>query len=192
MYAEKHPMQLLTDMKSAEQRESAAIDKSFEEVMNQIAIAKAFRCQIYRIHKYKSTACYFKSVMGYTKEEAKMVACPINQKCQIYDRFGVILSNLRDCPHVDIRKLSAKQLYDAFDEKWCISMNENLRGNTQVNNSAQCQALPYAEEDFSDFLTLIKQHPVYRSIDRSSQNNYGKREITALLLRTQKSLISGN
>ena len=49
----------------------------------------------------------------------------------------------------------------------------------------------YEEDDFADFVQMVKNHPVYHSIDTSQDNNYGKREVSALLLRTQKALFAG-
>ena len=79
----------------------------------------------------------------------------------------------------------------AFDSKWCVMYNEVLRDQTGHNDVAGVVDPGYSEEDFSNLLQVVKAHPVYHSIDKSRTNNFGKREITALLHRTQRALLSG-
>lgn len=191
IYVSKQPDALLSEMDDAKQRENEAIDKTFEEVLNQVAIYKAFRMQIYNVYKYKNTASFFKAIKGYSIQDAKKIAEKINHACKIYDRFGEILLNLQSCPHIDIRKLSVNQLNMAFDSKWCVMYNEVLRDQTGHNDVAGVVDPGYSEEDFSNLLQVVKAHPVYHSIDKSRTNNFGKREITALLHRTQRALLSG-
>ena len=80
----------MTELHAARNRENEALDKTFEEVLNQIAISKAFRLQIYNIYKYKNTASFLKAIQGYSVEDAKTTADKINKSCKIYDRFGYI------------------------------------------------------------------------------------------------------
>ena len=49
--------------------------------------------------------------------------------------------------------------------------------------------LVYEVEEFNDFLQMVKNHPVYHSIDTSRENNFGKRQISALLLLTQSAIL---
>ena len=191
IYVSKQPDALLNEIDDAKQRENEAIDKTFGEVPNQVAISKAFRMQIYNFINIRTLLHFFKSIKGYSRQDAKKVAEKINHGCKIYDRFGDILLNLQSCPHIDIRKLSVNQLYMAFDSKWCAMYNEVLRDQTGHNAVAGVVDPGYSEEDFSDLLQVVKAHPVYQSIDKSRTNNFGKREITALLHRTQLALLSG-
>ena len=138
----------------------------------------------------KNTASFFKSFKRLSRDDARKKAKKINQACKIYDRFDDILSNLKSCPHIDIRRLSLNQLNMAFDPKWCVMYNEVIR-EQRGDDVAGDIDLVYNERDFSEFLQLIKGHPVYRSINKSSTNNYGKREITALFHRPQRALLSG-
>ena len=188
VYASKQPGVLLNELEDAKQRENEALEKTFEEVLNQVAISKAFRLQIYNLFRYKNTASFFKAILGYNKEDAKKNADKINRACKIYDHFNTILINLQLCPHIDIRKLSVNQLHMAFHSKWCVMHNEVLREQTRARGDDFDTG--YDEEDFSNFLEVVKSHPVYQSIDKSRTNNYGQREIAALLHRTQKALRS--
>ena len=61
-------------------------------------------------------------------------------------------------------------------------------GNEKMNRIVE---KVYEEEDFADFLQVVKYHPVYQAIDRSGENNYGRREISALFVRAQNALMSG-
>ena len=188
-HTNKQPDALLLAIDEAKDRENEAINLTFEAVLNQVAISKAFRLQIYKLFHYKNTASYFKAIKGFTKEEAKKVADPINRACKIFDRFDDILKNLQSCPHIDIRKLSVNQLSLAFDPQWCIIYNEALR---EQKGGTDADFVPaYSEDDFWDFIQVVKSHPVYRSIDRSRNNNYGKKEVAALLHRAQGTILSG-
>ena len=189
LYTEKLPDVLWNELAVSKHREIVAIETAFTEVLNQICISKAFRLQIYHVFRYKNTACYFKSIKGDTKEEAAKKAKIINTECKIYDNFNLILSNLSCCKSIDIKRLSVNQLYLSIDSNWCQMYNEM---QSDRENKQAVANLVYEEEDFKDFLQMVKNHPVYHSIDTSRENNYGKREVSALLLRTQKSLLWQN
>ena len=46
IYVSKHPDVLLQEIDAATQRENNAVDKAFEDVLNQVATSKAFRRKI--------------------------------------------------------------------------------------------------------------------------------------------------
>ena len=125
IYVLKQPDALLEEIDAATQRENHAVDKAFEEVLNQVAISKAFRRQIYNVYRYKNTASFFKSIKGLSRDDARKKANAINRGCKIYDRFADILSNLKSCPHIDIRRMSLNQLNMAFDSKWCVMVQRS-------------------------------------------------------------------
>lgn len=155
----KQPDELLIAIDEAKDRENETINLTFEAVLNQVAISKAFRLQIYKIFHYKNTASYFKAIKGYTKEEAKNVADPINRACKIFDRFNDIHKNLQSCPHIDIRKLSVNQLSLAFDPQWCIIYNEALR---EQRGCTVADFVPdYSEDDFWDFIVTCSAFPPF-------------------------------
>ena len=188
LHSFKFPDTLLREITEAEKRENEAIELTFNEVLNQVAICKAFRTQLYNIYRYKNTASYFKQIKGYSKENAKIIAGKINGGSKIYDRFNAILVNLKPCSFVDIRKLSLNQLMLAFDPKWCLMHNEVLRNKIGRTDSNEFEP-DYSEDEFQDFLRVIKSHRVYLSIDKSGNNNYGRKEVTALMHRAQKTLL---
>lgn len=190
IYADKEPDFLLEEMNAARKRENESVEAAFAEVLNQISMSKAFRQQIYNLFKYKNTACFFKSVQGYSKEDSAEKANIINKESKIYDRFKDILVNLKQCPYINIKRLSVNQLYMALDGKWCHMYNEILR-DKKGQRGRQVVEKVYEEEDFADFLQVVKYHPVYQAIDRSGENNYGRREISALFVRAQNALMSG-
>ena len=181
---------MLEEMNAARKRENESVEAAFAEVLNQISMSKAFRQQIYNLFKYKNTACFFKSVQGYSKEDSAEKANIINKESKIYDRFKDILVNLKQCPYINIKRLSVNQLYMALDGKWCHMYNEILR-DKKGQRGRQVVEKVYEEEDFADFLQVVKYHPVYQAIDRSGENNYGRREISALFVRAQNALMSG-
>ena len=69
------------------------------------------------------------------------------------------------CQLVDIKRLSANQLHLAIDSKWCHVYNEMHRGRSNKPTH-----LDYDQADFDDLLRLVKDHPVYQSIDKSKEN----------------------
>ena len=97
--------------------------------------------------------------------------------------FDPILENLSECSLTDITGLSANQLCQARSKAWCFTYNEMQRGRS--NRPAE---LSYEEADYQDLLQTIKNHPVLHSIDRSVENSYGMREISALALRIGREL----
>ena len=182
----KLPEQLLRESSVSQNVEIACRKEAFKQVLKQIAIHKAFRQQIYAIYKYKNTACYFKSIEGggLNQAEAAKIAKPINRDSLTYDNFHRIFWNLQDCPTVDITTFSANMLYKALDPKWCHAYEEVMRERGNRPGIEQ-----YEEDDFQDFLQMARNHPVYTAIDKSAENNYGKRDVTALMLRVQKELL---
>ena len=180
------PDQLLQESSIAQNLEIASRSNAFKQVLKQIAIHKAFRQQIYAIYKYVNTACYFKSGEGggLSAAEARKIATPINRDSITYDNFHKIIWNLQDCRTVDITTFSANMLYKALDPKWCHAYEEVMRERGNRPGIEQ-----YEEDDFQDFLQVIRNHPVFTAIDKSAANNYGKRDVTALLLRAQKELL---
>ena len=179
-------------MVSARQREEEAKDLLFDEVLNQLALAKAFKDRIFQLHRYKNPASYFKGIHRYTAAEAKAKATPINMANNIFVNFDKILANLRHCHFIDIRKLSVNKLNEALDPNWCITYNEGQRERSHASTGQQQQQHAYDEADFWDLLRKIKGHPAYAAIDRSRNNNFGKSEIAALMNRMTKRLLDGN
>ena len=84
---------------------------------------------------------------------------------------------------LNVTGLSANQLCQARSKAWCFTYNEMQRGRS--NRPAE---LSYEEADYQDLLQTIKNHPVLHSIDRSVENSYGMREISALALRIGREL----
>ena len=116
--------------------------------------------------------------------EARKIATPINRDSITYDNFHKIIWNLQDCRTVDITTFSANMLYKALEPMWCHAYEEVMRERGNRPGIEQ-----YEEDDFQDFLQVIRNHPVFTAIDKSAANNYGKRDVTALLLRAQKELL---
>ena len=112
-----------------------------------------------------------------------MKAYKINRNASVYDNFHKILDNLSECNLIDITGLSANQLCQARNKAWCFTYNEMQRGRS--NRPAE---LSYEEADYQDLLQTIKNHPVLHSIDRSVENGYGMRDISALSLRIGREL----
>ena len=168
-----------------------ALDTTFAEVMNQIAISKAFKQQIYAVFRYTNTASYFKGILNFTQDEAKRVAKPINHNCRVYDDFNRILANIGEFPSINLKRLNAEQLYQARDYNWCLMHNNVLRHQQQAPQQQQQGQRAYSEADFDDLVDTVKRHAAYRAIDRNAGNGYGKREIAALLHRLQATLLSG-
>ena len=133
----------------------------------------------------RNTASYFKKIHNFSQKSATENAKKINRNSIVFHKFEAILSNLEACPLVDIKRLSENQLYLATDSKWCHMYNEMQRGRS--NKPAH---LDYDQADFDDLLRLVKDHPVYQSIDKSKENNYRQREITSVTLRLQRELLS--
>ena len=184
----KFPDTIEMEIEAAKKREENALDVTFNEVLNQVALYKAFKEQVYNIFRYKNVACYYKYIKGYDAAQAKQVAEKINGGANIFDRFQEILDNLKPCPFIDIHKLSVNQLILAFNYKWCLMHNEVLRN--RIGCAKADDFVPsYSEDDFQDFVRVIRAHPVYQSLDRSRENNYGRKEITALMHRAQKTLL---
>ena len=183
-YENKAPHLLLFELICAEDKEEENIEAAFAEVLKQVSISKAFREQIYKIHHYKSPKCFFKNILGYDKERAGKAADPIKRNCRIYDHFQRILDNLSQCAFLDIRRFSTHMLESAISLAWCLRENENMRsqrGDRPVDEA-------YTEDEFADLLRVIENHPAYKAIDKSKENNFGKSDVTALLTRVQKNL----
>ena len=187
LYSSQLPDTLQNELVKAGERETDASKAAFIEVLNQMAMCKAFRLQIYALHKYKSTAPYLKQVKGYSKNDAKAFAAKINGGSRVFDRFKDILRNLKHCKFIAIYKLTLNQLVQAINPRWCLICNEALR--EKVGTSAPDSHNGYSEEDFRDLISTIKVHPAYRSIDKRASNNYGRKEVAALMHRVQKNLL---
>ena len=186
-HTRKFPDSLMEEIKDSESREKDATDLCFMEVLLQIVKYKAFQLQIYNIFRYKSVAPYLKAIKGYGKIEAKAKAEKINNGCKVYDRFSEIVLNLSSYPFIDIKKLSATQLYQALCPNWC-AMHNAVLCNRIGRPILEDQAPPedYDEAHFHDLVSVIRQHPCYLSIDRSRENNFGRRETAALMKRLHK------
>ena len=180
------PVELLRKSSVSRNLESACRKEAFKQVLKQIAIHKAFRQQVYAIYKYVNTACYFKSREGggLNPSEASKIAKPINRDSITYDNLHKIIWNLQNCPTIDITSFSANMLYKALDPKWCHVYEEVMRERGNRPGIEQ-----YEEDEFQDFLQMVRNHPVFTAIDKSAENNYGKRDVTALMLRAQKELL---
>ena len=189
-YDNEQPHVLLQHLGIARDREIESLDITFAEVLKQIAISKAFRQQIYAEFRYTNTASYFKGIWNYSKEEAKRVATPINHNCTVYDNFHRVLANLGEFPVINIKRLNTEQLYQSLDYKWCLMQSNVLRAKQQPAQQQQGQRA-YNEADFIDLVRTVKSHPAYCSINRNAANNYGKKEVSALLYRLHEAILSG-
>ena len=182
----QQPIQLLMRSSISQNREAACRKEAFTQVLKQIATHKAYKREMYATYKYVNTAPFLKTREGgaYEAGEARKMAMRINQDAIVYDNFHKVLWNIQDCRHIDITLLTANQLYKALDPKWCFKYEVLMQG--RGNRPAEEQ---YDEADFQDLLEVIKNHPAYTAIDKSKDNNYGKREVTALLMRAQTELL---
>ena len=153
----KFPDTLKEEIDDSETREKQALDQCFDEALSQIAMCKAYRIQIKAIFNYANTASYLKAIKGYIKEEAKAPAEKINNGCTVYDRFSEITKNLESCPFIEIKKLSANQLYLALCTKWCTIHNESLR-NKNIRSSSENPPPPpiCSHEDFRALLDAVR------------------------------------
>ena len=180
------PDQLLRASSIAQNREAASRKEAFKQVLKQISIHKAFKQRMYALYKYTNTACYFKSREGGGLQalQARKLARPINQDSIVYDNFHKIIWNMQSCPTVDITTFTANMLYKALDPNWCHDYEEVMRDRGNRPGVEQ-----YDEDDFYDFVQMVRNHPVFTAIDKSAGNMYGKRDVTALMKRTQKELL---
>ena len=185
-YENKQPHLLLFELNYAQGKEEDNVEAAFAEVLKQVSISKAFRQQIYNIHLYKSPKCYFKSVMGYDNDRAGKAAEPIKRNCRVYDHFQRILENLGQCPFLDIRRFSTHMLESAISLSWCLRENENMRSQRGERPAEEA----YTEDEFADLADVVVNHPAYKAIDRSKENNFGNSEVTALLTRLQKTIVN--
>ena len=183
LHNEKPVVILEVDLEESCFRESQSRLAAFAEVLDQVAISKAYKMKVKEQFHYTKIACYFKTVLGLTRDEAAKKAYKINRNASVYDNFHKILDNLSECNLIDITGLSAKQLCQARNKAWCFTYNEMQRGRS--NRPAE---LSYEEADYQDLLQTIKNHPVLHSIDRSVENGYGMRDISALSLRIGREL----
>ena len=156
---------------------------SFSEVLKQICVSKAFKMKVEARYHYKKMAPFFKTVWGETPKNAKLKANKINNNTLVYDQWQIILNNLSVCPLINLKQLSANQLFLARTKGWCHSYNElqRSRGNRPA-------ILAYSEEDYQDLLISIRNHPAFQAIDKSEENDGGLRDISALTLRIGRDL----
>ena len=132
-------------------QESHFVQHAFSEVLKQISISKAFKKKVKDVYHYQNIACFFKTVLGNTKEEAKTKANKINNNCLVYDDFQKILNNLSECPFINVRRLSANHLFLARGRGWWQMYNEMQRGR-----SDRPANLSYGEADFQDLILIIR------------------------------------
>ena len=89
------------------------------------------------------------------------MADSINHAALVYRDISKVFYNLQQIrEHVDIRRLSLKNLYEARDLKWCFSYAERMRGRKRKKPDV----LEYTEEDFQDLVNVTAQHPCFQAV----------------------------
>ena len=192
-YNSSNPNDLLDDLETAQEDELLSLEVTFAEVLKQIAVSKAFKLQIYALYRYRTVAPYLKGMLHYTQDQAKRVATPINRNVLVYDNIQKILKNIANFPLINLKRLSAEQLYQAMDYNWCLMHSNVLRRRLQPSQPLQQpgQQRAYSDADFDNLVQMVKGHQAFRSINQSPANNRGKKEISALLTHLQEAILAG-
>ena len=90
---------------------SNALDKAYLATMNVLLlVSKAFKKVAEEQTKFKQIKRQLKA-LGFNNECAGQMADTLNNACWVFDHFEKIQGNLRDCPGIDICRLSLQQLY---------------------------------------------------------------------------------
>ena len=137
-----------------EHRESKALDILFAEVLDTAAFGKLIKRTIQTTTTFTYPGAFLKQRFpDMPEEDRKKLAKSVNDAAWIYDNIHIILSNLqqvRQDVHIDIRRLSLSQLYQAKSEAWC-----HQYAQLQASKLQKPEHLDYSEEQFNDLMDQI-------------------------------------
>ena len=179
---------IMQDLDVAIAREATALDQAFNEVLNQLALAKAFKDRVYQQYRYSYITCYFKNVQQMTADEARRAAKPINDRANVYENFDKLLANLSKCSYINIKRLSAGLMKQALNLNWCLLRNSAQRPRVDVQPGQG--ANPYLQPEYRQVLDSVVGSRFYQSIDRSAMNGYGLREKADFLQQLSKDVMN--
>ena len=163
---------------------SEALDATFAIVMRRIVAAKAFKTVAERETGYRQVKRQLEAIFAGREFQGtlKKLARRINNSCWVYKNFNKIVQNVQECPLLDIRRFSLKDLYLAKNSHWFLARQELAR--ERLRRPADLGAHIYRDEDFDDLLGLVRNSAAYQAVREDDG------EVTRLVMRLQRQLLN--
>ena len=159
-------------------------DELLEVTKERIVRGEAFYQHCLRNTEYVSFGAWMNTQERYAnmtdimKRKIRRNVNTVHSVC-VYTNWEIIVENLTDADilHIDARKLSINQLYQAISPEWCSDHDESLRDPGDVPDE-----LEYDEQKYIQALIFI------RDIGLLSDVQYDRRKTSIIGRRLQRSL----
>ena len=172
----------LEDAFLSEMDEYRVLDELFEVTKERIVRGKAFLQHCIRNSEYVSFGAWMNTQERYanmTDIMKRKIRRNVNTVHSVYTNWEIIVENLTDADilHIDARKLSINQLYQAISPEWCSDHDESLRDPGDVPDE-----LEYDEQKYIQALIFI------RDIGLLADVHYDRRKTSIIGRRLQRDL----
>jgi hypothetical protein len=172
----------LEDAFLSEMDEYRILDELFTVTKERIIRGEVFLQHCLRNTEYVSFGAWMNTQERYvnmTDQMKRKIRRNVNTVHSVYTNWETIVENLTDVDilHIDARKLSINQLYQAISPEWCSDHDESLRDPGDVPGE-----LEYGEQKYIQVLISI------RNVGLLGDVQYDRRKTSIIGRRLQRDL----